>query len=269
MNAPAGHNGRRTSADFVRLQAEHFAHADADKYFWQTGNPYVARTERELLKQVPLNGAERLLEVGCGEGGNLHLMGPGRMKAIGLDVSREKVAWAFRQLPQARFVCGDATRLPFRDGAFDVVLCRDVLHHVADKPAVAHELFRVCRAGGTIVVIEPNGRSPIMHVLGWVVPAERDLTRNSVQRLVPLFRSDWVTDLEVIRAQPFPVGRVLFHYRWGWPRLSSWLSEFVLALERLAGRVLPADRWAYLIFRTTRRGTPSAPEVRRPEVSCP
>ncbi len=265
---PILHSQERTDevGRFLRLQADHFAHADTAKFLWQTTNPYLARTERELLGQVPLRPTERLLEVGCGEGGNLQLIGLGRNKAIGLDFSRQKVAWASRQIRQASFVCGDATRLPFRDEYFDVVLCRDVLHHVADKGAVVREIFRVCRSEGRIVVIEPNGKSPIMWLLGWAIPAERDLIGNSSGRLVALFDLACMTDPEIIRTQPLPFGRLLFHYRWGFPRLSRWLGELVLKVEGMARWVLPSERWAYMIFRTTKRGTISQKEGSKPEV---
>ena len=36
-------------------------------------------------------------------------------------------------------------QIPFRDEMFDVVLCRDVLHHVVDKSEAVGELIRVCR----------------------------------------------------------------------------------------------------------------------------
>lgn len=239
---------------FERLQLEHFSCADEAKFLWQTRNAYLSRTERELLQRVPIEAEDRLLEVGCGEGANLELLEPAPAIAVGVDLSRAKVRWAARRSARARFACGDATRLPFRDACFDVILCRDVLHHVADKSMVIGELLRVCRPLGRIVIIEPNGRSPVIWLLGLLVPAERELMRNSLGRLHPLLDSQPVTPPEVIWAQPFPIGRVLFHYKWGLPRLSSWLAGAVLGGERLAGKLIPYDRWAYLILKTMKRG---------------
>ncbi len=245
---------------FERLQAEHFASADEAKFFWQTRDPYLARTERALLARVPFRKTDRLLEVGCGEGGNLALLEVPPANAVGVDLSRDKVSWARRHFAVARFVCADATRLPFREGMFDVVLCRDVLHHVMDKPEVVGELIRVCRAFGRIVIIEPNGGSPIMALLGLLVRAERDQVRNSLGRLLTLLDRGQVAEPDVMWAQPFPVGRVLFHYRWGLPRLSGWLAGSVLAAERLIGRVMPRERWAYIII-TTVKTAPGGPAL--------
>ena len=119
--------------EFQRLQIEHFAGADEAKFVWQTTNPYLKQTEGELLSTVRPEVADRLLEVGCGEGANLEHLHMVPARTVGVDLSSAKVSWAQRRCSQARFVCSDAASLPFRDGYFDVILCRDVLHHVVDK----------------------------------------------------------------------------------------------------------------------------------------
>ena len=186
---------------FERLQGEYFSRADEAKFLWQTRNAYQSRTERELLQRVPVKAEDRLLEVGCGEGANLELLDPAPAISVGVDFSRAKVRWAARRPAQARFACGDATRLPFRDACFDVILCRDVLHHVADKSKVIDELLRVCRPLGRIIIIGPNGRSPVMWLL---VPAERELMRNCLGRLYPLLDHYQVVQPEAGWAQHFP-----------------------------------------------------------------
>ena len=246
------HRGRDDLSPFQRLQIEHFARADEAKFLWQTKDPYLAKTERALLERVPLKSSDRLLEVGCGEGGNLKLLGRTPVSAVGVDFSHAKVSWARHHCGAGRFVCADATRLPFQDETFDVVLCRDVLHHTEDKSEVVAELIRVCRAFGRVVIIEPNGGSPIMALLGLLVEAERDLVRNSLVCLRALLDKGQVAEPDVSWAQPFPAGRLLFHYRWGLPRLSAWLAGAVLAAERLIGRLVPTERWAYMIITTVK-----------------
>jgi SAM-dependent methyltransferase len=51
---------------------------------------------------------------------------------------------------------GDARRLPFPDGAFDVVIISEVLEHVHDDRQVIAELTRVLRADGTVAVTVPR-----------------------------------------------------------------------------------------------------------------
>jgi SAM-dependent methyltransferase len=46
-------------------------------------------------------------------------------------------------------------RLPFRDGAFDALLCHHVLEHVPDDRAAMRELRRVLRPGGWAILQSP------------------------------------------------------------------------------------------------------------------
>jgi SAM-dependent methyltransferase len=48
-----------------------------------------------------------------------------------------------------------SSALPFRDGSFDAAVCTEVLEHVADPRGVLHELARVVRPGGRVVVTVP------------------------------------------------------------------------------------------------------------------
>jgi ubiquinone/menaquinone biosynthesis C-methylase UbiE len=50
------------------------------------------------------------------------------------------------------FVAGDATALPFSDGAFDVVACRTAAHHVPDVGAFVRQIHQVLRPGGSLLL---------------------------------------------------------------------------------------------------------------------
>jgi SAM-dependent methyltransferase len=53
-------------------------------------------------------------------------------------------------------VCADACRLPFPDGAFDVVTLFDVLEHIEDDATAAREALRVTRPGGWLLLSTPR-----------------------------------------------------------------------------------------------------------------
>ena len=52
-------------------------------------------------------------------------------------------------------VTGDAQHLPFADGAFDDVVCTEVLEHVRDPMLAVREIGRVCRQGALVYVTAP------------------------------------------------------------------------------------------------------------------
>ena len=90
-----------------------------------------------------------LLDVACG-GGLLapHVAGLG-YRHVGVDIGLAALRIAREHGVMA--VQGDARRLPFRDGAADVVVAGEVLEHVPDLPSVVAEVARVLRPGGTLV----------------------------------------------------------------------------------------------------------------------
>jgi ubiquinone/menaquinone biosynthesis C-methylase UbiE len=241
--------------DFSRVQSRYFEAADARRYYHQTGNLYFSRTEEALLEGVRPRRGERLLEVGCGEGGNLFFLSSPEAQLYGIDLFPNKLLFAKKQLPQCRFLCSSADHLPFPGECFDIVLCRDVLHHLPDRERALKDLARVCRHGGRIVIIEPNGRNPIIRLQAWLVKAESGIRRNSPAALKSLLDRElgFSTDLQL--RQPFPFFRIVLHYRFGVPGLSRWkvTRNLFNALDQLAAKIVPKSRWAYLVFEIEKR----------------
>ncbi|HXY50014.1 MAG TPA: methyltransferase domain-containing protein [Terriglobales bacterium] len=115
-----------------------------------------ARIARLVEAIGPAPGS-RVLDVACGPG-FLALAFPQHCReVIGLDLTDAPLAIAekkrqARGLANVRFQRGDADRLPFGDGEFDVVVCRFALHHVEDPGRVLREMARVCRPQGKVAV---------------------------------------------------------------------------------------------------------------------
>ena len=64
-----------------------------------------------------------------------------------------------REIPDVTYggaLRGDATRLPFDDGTFDVVVTSEVLEHIQDDVTAISELHRVLKPGGTLGVTVPT-----------------------------------------------------------------------------------------------------------------
>ncbi len=57
--------------------------------------------------------------------------------------------------PYRHRVIGSAQQLPFQEAAFDLVSALDVLEHLDDDAAAAHDVWRVLKPGGTAVVFVP------------------------------------------------------------------------------------------------------------------
>jgi SAM-dependent methyltransferase len=127
-----------------------------DKY--ATTNPLEQRMMAGFMTALDrmLDGLAptRILEIGVGEGEVMTRVRdrfPG-VPVVGLDLPDDELAGHWRD--QALPCCfGDATRLPFGDGVFDLVLAIEVLEHVPGPEAALAELARVC--SGTFVASVP------------------------------------------------------------------------------------------------------------------
>ncbi|MDF1800440.1 MAG: class I SAM-dependent methyltransferase [Planctomycetota bacterium] len=103
----------------------------------------------------------RVLEVGCGTGGNLAHFAPKHplKRFFGLDF--DPGATHFTKLKSDAgpvpftAVRGDGLRLPFRPGCMDGALALDIVEHFEDDDAVMAELFRVLAPGACLVLSVP------------------------------------------------------------------------------------------------------------------
>ena len=102
-------------------------------------------------EMVPAAG-RRTLELGCGEGRVVRdLTGRGH-RVVGLDASPTLLGHARGADPSGRYVLADAARVPFADGAFDLVVAYNSLMDIEDMEAAVHEAARVLETGGSLCV---------------------------------------------------------------------------------------------------------------------
>jgi SAM-dependent methyltransferase len=106
---------------------------------------------RRLLGFLAPRAGERALDAACGPGIVTEALSAAGLRAVGVDLTAEMVAEA-RAGRRGTFVRGDASRLPFGDGVFDVALSRNALHHMEGPAAIVREMARVLRPGGRLVV---------------------------------------------------------------------------------------------------------------------
>ena len=106
-----------------------------------------------------LRPGQELLDVGCGPGtitlGLAARVAPGRV--VGVDASGEVIAAARAAATDAgatnvSLLTGDAYRLQFGEGTFDVVHAHQVLQHLSSPVSALTEMARVLRPGGILAV---------------------------------------------------------------------------------------------------------------------
>jgi ubiquinone/menaquinone biosynthesis C-methylase UbiE len=112
----------------------------------------------------------RVLDVGCGTGAQLERYVAAHCDVAGIDASPAMLGRARKRLGEAVDLrLGDAQRLPFDDGMFDVVTATLVLHELAPgtRDVVAKEMLRVLMDDGRLLVVDFHV-GPLRVAKGWV-----------------------------------------------------------------------------------------------------
>jgi len=128
----------------------------------------------DLLHDLNVKQDARILDAGCGTGGNLVNLGNHFTQTSGFDYSIDAAPfWARRGL--RRCAVASINDMPYQDNAFDVVLSIDVFEiSTVDETRGMAELWRVTRPGGLIMIVVPAYR--------WLYSAEHDLAVHSTRR---------------------------------------------------------------------------------------
>ena len=139
--------------NYDQISSDHLASVDRGE-----GNPFMeealwqdieANTIDLIQRSVP--EGRSILDIGVGTG-RLLARFPG-LDRYGIDVS---LGYLERLDDSGIDVCmGKVEDLPYRDGAFDAVVCTDVLEHVVDLDAAVREIRRVLRPGGLAIIRVP------------------------------------------------------------------------------------------------------------------
>jgi trans-aconitate 2-methyltransferase len=132
-----------------RWNAEQYAANSSAQYDWG----------RALLERIPLQGHERILDLGCGDGKLTALLAARVPQGVvtGIDSSAEMMALAQRRWGGSNraFVQMDMQALRF-EAAFDVVYSNSAVHWAQDHPAVLAGVQRALRPGGRLIMQAPG-----------------------------------------------------------------------------------------------------------------
>jgi len=181
----------RTNATAARKSPPHqskiyseFSHL-YDKIFERVFFPRIAR----VVSSLRIPPGSRVLELGVGTGLSLSVYPP-HCEVVGVDLARdmldqaeEKIrrnGWSHITLRQM-----DALNLRFPSNSFDYVTAFHVISVVPDAQRMMDEAVRVCRPGGTLVLINHfrSERPLIGNVVDLVDPLTRKLGWRTTLRL--------------------------------------------------------------------------------------
>lgn len=101
---------------------------------------------------LPSGPDARVIDVGCGDGRHILAAAERGCFAVGVDYDHGELRKARTRLRGRTIdlIAADASRLPFRDGAFNAVICTETLEHLPDDTGAIREIARVLQTGGML-----------------------------------------------------------------------------------------------------------------------
>lgn len=147
---------------------------------------YWQRRRFNIITQLA-RGAKSTLDIGCGSSRILAAL----ENAIGLDVQTSKLRY-IRRFGKP-LVNASINTLPFRDNAFECVVCSEVIEHIPGEESVFSEMSRVLQKGGRLILGTPDYGTVwwrlIERLYGFFAPggyAEEHITRYTRKGLIEL-----------------------------------------------------------------------------------
>lgn len=139
-------NQKAFSAQVEGFSSEGDTYADAESLAW-------------MLKELPLSPEASVLDIATGTGEFARALAPHVAKVTGVDATDAMLEQGKSFVEQAgidniRFQKGVVQALPFETATFDIVSSRYAFHHFADPKPVIHEMVRVCKPGGHVIIVD-------------------------------------------------------------------------------------------------------------------
>ncbi|RFM25695.1 class I SAM-dependent methyltransferase [Deminuibacter soli] len=144
-------------------------HGDRKRYF----DIQVINAEQHVIPFInavkPIQPGMRVLEIGCGEGGVLKAFIDAGCTGVGIDLDETRLVnaaiWLKEEIAagKAKFISKniyDADVDTDLEGAFDIIILKDVIEHIYDQPKLISWMKSYLRQGGTIFFGFPPWQMP-------------------------------------------------------------------------------------------------------------
>jgi SAM-dependent methyltransferase len=144
--------------------------------------------EEQILPLVErhLDGVQRLLDIGCGEGQVARRAAAAGIEVVGLDPTVAQIDEAARRGGGVDYARAEAAALPVADASFDAVVMCLVIEHIDPIEPTIREMARILRPGGRCLLLLNH---PLLQApgSGWI---DDHILEEQYWRVGPYLRDD-------------------------------------------------------------------------------
>lgn len=139
-------------------------HTDRLQYFYELAYTSEHFLMPYLCRFTDLCKPKAILEIGCGDGGNLLPFARLGHDVTGVDISvdriRDAISFFEKENVVARFICRDVFCLDEFDSCFDLIICHDVIEHITRKQELLFNIKRLMKPDGILFIAFPAWQMP-------------------------------------------------------------------------------------------------------------
>jgi glutathione S-transferase len=161
----------------------------------------------KAVADLKLRPGSQVLDVPTGAGHGAAYLAYKGFNVTAADVSAEglkgAIAWAAEQQVKVTFHEHGTDQLPYPDGTFHLVVCRDAAHHLASPENFVREATRVLKTYGFLVIIDGTVPDDHVEANAWMNAVEKLRDPHHVKFITPNTWRNWCVQsgLTVTRAQ--------------------------------------------------------------------
>jgi SAM-dependent methyltransferase len=122
-----------------------------DRHWWFVGRRQIVE---QVLKTLPLPSSARILDAGCGTGGNLAMLSSFG-EVTGIERDHWAMAMAMARGPWRIESANFPGEVPEFSEKFDLIVLLDVLEHIAEDAATLRTLRGLLAPGGYVIITVP------------------------------------------------------------------------------------------------------------------
>ena len=199
----------------LRNPHESKIYSDFSHLYEKIFSPFFEKRIHSVIRGLNIPPGARVLEVGIGTGLSMAAY-PLHCEVTGVDLAADMLDRAQQKAEENgwrhfRLMKMDALNLEFPDNTFDYVTSFHVISVVPDPVRMMQEIHRVCKPGGTVVIINHfRSTKPVLGaVIGALTPITRHLGWNASLRLSQAFAGVPVHIEKSFKTSPFSLFTVV------------------------------------------------------------
>jgi len=144
-----------------------------------------------ILKPFLKRKNMQILDIACGTGKflkKLQKTSKKQLKLFGIDSSENMIKQAKRKPRTIKYEVANVEKLPYRNNKFDIITCSHAFHHFQDKQLAVHEMNRVLKQGGILIIADGYKRGIWGHIIFKIVEIyERNVKHISKYQMKNLY----------------------------------------------------------------------------------